>query len=163
MLLDADLAQGMLRGGGEDGHRQHQRAPGRADGKFPVDFADQGLHHLAPTQRMHVEDLDPEATGFESGLGHRVGNVVVFQIEEDLAPFGADHPHHLGTAARKELLADLEHPDLAMQPAHPLFGVVDVIDVESEDQPLAGRLTIAFHRFTSLPWQAASRSRPGRP
>ncbi len=89
---------------------------------------------------MDVDHLHAEPTGLESGLGHGIGDIVIFQVEKDLPAFGAHHAHDLGAAAGKELLADLEKTDPVVKPFHPLFGVFEVVHVHGENQALAGRL-----------------------
>jgi hypothetical protein len=42
---------------------------------------------------------------------HRVGNVVVFQIEEDAIAKGRHLPNGFGTSVAEELAANLEHAD----------------------------------------------------
>jgi hypothetical protein len=50
-----------------------------------------------------------------------------------------NEPHGLRACARKELLADFEHPDFGRQQLHQVFNMIEMVDIESENQPLSHR------------------------
>jgi hypothetical protein len=86
---------------------------------------------------MDVEHLDTEARRLDGRLGHGVGNIVKLEVEKNFAPKFLDQTDGLWAGVRKELLADLEHAHLAGEHADERLGLIESVDVESDDQTLA--------------------------
>ena len=86
---------------------------------------------------MDVKHLDAQSGCLDGRFGDRVGNVVKFQVEKNLAAEMLNQTHRLRPGMGKELLADLEHADFAGKQADQFFRLFEIVDVEGNDQSLA--------------------------
>lgn len=71
-----------------------------------------GLHHELPSAGVDGEHLDIEERGGFDGFGDGIGNVVEFEVEEDVGTGSPDLFDDLGATADEEFLADFEGTDL---------------------------------------------------
>jgi len=64
---------------------------------------------------MDINHRHSKLACLNSGFGHRIRNIMIFQIEKNLTTLVTDHLDHRRATAGKELLADLEHAHFVMQ------------------------------------------------
>jgi hypothetical protein len=88
---------------------------------------------------VDVEHLDAQARRFHRCFGHRGGDIMKLEIEKNLPANFLNEPHGLRAGARKELLSDFEHSDFWRQEWNQLLNVVEMVDIESDNQPLSHR------------------------
>jgi hypothetical protein len=117
---------------GEDGDGEQADPHGRQR-------AHRGLEHLRAAQRVHGHQRHAELGGAAHRARHRIRDVVVLQVEEDLLPARDDLAHEVGSGGGEELVADLEHADLARQAVDHGPGAPGVGKVQRDDQAILGR------------------------
>src|SRR3546814_9134448 len=87
---------------------------------------------------MHVEDRRPEVHGCAHRAGHRVGDVVELQVEEQrCTAHGEANP--VRPLGGKEFLADLHAADRAGQQLGESRSLVDLRGVEADEDALVGQ------------------------
>src|SRR3546814_20631210 len=87
---------------------------------------------------MHVEDRRPEVHGCAHRAGHRVGDVVELQVEEQrCTAHGEANP--VRPLGGKEFLADLHADDRAGQQLGESRSLVDLRGVEAAEDALVGQ------------------------
>jgi hypothetical protein len=64
---------------------------------------------------------------------------VKLEIEKNFPTNFLNEPHGLRASAGEELLADLEHSHFRRQESDQMLNVFEMIDIESDNQPLSHR------------------------
>jgi len=131
--VDAQLIQIVVVEAGEDGDRQnHQAGTGRAGG------VSGGAQHPAAARSVYGKHADAELRSLTHGGGDGVGDIVIFQVEEDPAPGSYQVPHQLRALSSIKLHTDLVAESGVADGRHNFLCGGRGRDIEGNDQMLAG-------------------------
>jgi len=134
---DADFTNGFLVHAGQDGHGK-QAGPVCAHGHACADGLNCRAEHGDSAEGVDVEQLNAGHSGrSEHRASDGVGNVMKFQVEENVRAELRDLPDGFGPGGSEQLAANFEHADYVRQ----LFGELDSggqgIKIESDNQAAA--------------------------
>ena len=82
---------------------------------------------------MDVEDRNAEARCFNPGRSHRVGDIVILQIEKDMAATRDNPSNYIGPGCGEELHANLEDGDIIAQRFEKFQRAISMVDIKSYD------------------------------
>ena len=133
-MLDADALQIVLIQARQHRHRQHDRPALIFLAANTLHFFHRHAHHFQTAGSVDVEHFDAEARRFDGRFGDGVGNIVKLEIEKNFAAEILNQADRLGAGVGEELLADLEHADFAGEQSDQLCGLLQGVDIESDDQ-----------------------------
>src|SRR5438309_11045026 len=87
---------------------------------------------------MDVEDRNAEARCFNPGRSHRVGDIVILQIENDMAATRDNPSNYIGPGCGEELHANLEDGEIIAQRIVTLQRAISLVDIMTSDEFASG-------------------------
>jgi len=100
-------------------------------------------HHLRCTERVQRQQAhsgQPARRG--DPMAHGIRNIVKLQIEKDAEAHPRERAHHGRAFGCKELIPNLDHPDMAAKPSRQGARVPGAVEIKGDDYSLgveAGR------------------------
>ena len=94
---------------------------------------------------VDIDEVHLQRHGRLAGPCHRVGDVVVFDVQKNTAAAGADAAHQFRAFLGEELQADFEETQMGLHLVHPLLGPFPAVDVQGQHQALLVGLQFGEH------------------
>ena len=98
-----------------------------------------GSHHVQTAGGVYVKQahLGEEASG-GNGSSDSVGDVVIFEVEKDFRPQGADLVHGFRPRVGKEVNVDLKHPHQSGKLVGQGESFIEPPEIQRDDESIAG-------------------------